>query len=102
MHISLVRCVLGVFDRGKPLPVGGTLEQADGTSWMAFYCVTMLNMALELARTDSSYEDIASKFFEHFVQIADTMNGKSERGGHGIVPSQSLVFLFQLKFTVAN
>lgn len=72
---------IGVFDRGKPLPVGGKLEQADGTSWMAFYCVTMLEMALELARTDSSYEDIASKFFEHFVEIADTMNDvKTGRG----------------------
>ena len=50
------------------------LEQADGTAWMAFYCVTMLSMALELAQDDSAYEDIASKFFEHFVAIADAMN----------------------------
>eukprot|EP00048_Salpingoeca_helianthica_P012878 m.189722 g.189722 ORF g.189722 m.189722 type:complete len:1040 (+) comp15433_c0_seq4:243-3362(+) len=72
---------IGVFDRGKPLPVGGTLEQADGTSWMAFYCVTMLDMALELARTDSAYEDIASKFFEHFVEIVDTMNDSKHGRG---------------------
>ena len=50
------------------------LEQADGTAWMAFYCATMLSMALELAREDPAYEDVASKFFEHFVAIADAMN----------------------------
>ena len=76
---------IGVFDRSKPLPTGGTLEQADGTAWMAFYCGTMLSMALELAEGDPSYEDIASKFFEHFVSIADAMNtfggtGPPERG----------------------
>lgn len=65
---------IGVFDRSKPLPDGGHLEQADGTAWMAFYCTTMLAMALELASHDSSYEDVASKFFEHFVDIADAMN----------------------------
>ena len=65
---------IGVFDRSKPLPAGGQLEQADGTAWMAFYCGTMLSMALELAEEDPSYEDIASKFFEHFVAIADAMN----------------------------
>ncbi len=65
---------IGVFDRSKPVPGGGTLQQADGTSWMAFYCATMLSMALELARQDPSYEDVASKFFEHFVAIADAIN----------------------------
>ncbi len=65
---------IGMFDRSKPLPGGGQLEQADGTAWMAFYCGTMLSMALELAEEDPSYEDIASKFFEHFVSIADAMN----------------------------
>jgi hypothetical protein len=65
---------IGVFDRSKPLPSGQFLEQADGTAWMAFYCGTMLSMALELAEKDPSYEDIASKFFEHFVAIADAMN----------------------------
>jgi hypothetical protein len=65
---------IGIFDRSKPLPTGGHLEQADGTAWMAFYCATMLAMALELAVEDPSYEDIASKFFEHFVAIADAMN----------------------------
>ena len=65
---------IGVFDRSKPLPTGGHLEQADGTAWMAFYCATMLAMSLELAAGDPAYEDIASKFFEHFVAIADAMN----------------------------
>ncbi len=65
---------IGIFDRSKPLPDGSTLEQADGTAWMAFYCVTMLSMSLELAKTRPAYEDIASKFFEHFVAIAEAMN----------------------------
>ena len=65
---------IGVFDRSQPLPTGGHLEQADGTAWMAFYCATMLSMALELASDDPAYEDMASKFFEHFVAIADAMN----------------------------
>jgi hypothetical protein len=65
---------IGVFDRSKPLPTGGQIEQADGTAWMAFYCATMLSMALELAAHDASYEDIASKFFEHFVSITEAMN----------------------------
>ena len=72
---------IGVFDRSKPLPTGGQLEQADGTAWMAFYCSTMLAMALELAEEDPVYEDIASKFFEHFVAIADAMN---HLGGTGL------------------
>jgi hypothetical protein len=65
---------IGVFDRSHPLPTGGHLEQADGTAWMAFYCATMLSMALELAREDAVYEDMASKFFEHFVAIVDAVN----------------------------
>src|SRR5207245_2267416 len=64
---------IGVFDRSKPLPTGGTLEQADATAWMAFYCTTLLSMALELASEDPVYEDVASKFFEHFVAITDAM-----------------------------
>jgi hypothetical protein len=72
---------IGVFDRSKPLPTGGHLEQADGTAWMAFYCGTMLSMALELAREDPTYEDVASKFFEHFVAIVDAMNSL---GGTGL------------------
>jgi hypothetical protein len=72
---------IGVFDRSQALPTGGHLEQADGTAWMAFYCATMLSMALELASEDPAYEDVASKFFEHFVAIADAMN---RLGGHGL------------------
>jgi hypothetical protein len=72
---------IGVFDRSKPLPTGGHLQQADGTAWMAFYATTMLAMAIELAIHDSTYEDIASKFFEHFVSIADAMN---RLGGTGL------------------
>ncbi len=65
---------IGVFDRSAPLPTGGHLEQADGTAWIAFYCGTMLAMALELAKSRPAYEDIASKFFEHFIHIADAIN----------------------------
>ncbi|MBL8851460.1 MAG: glucosidase [Planctomycetaceae bacterium] len=72
---------IGVFDRSRPLPDGGHLEQADGTAWMAFYCTTMLSIALELAHGDPAYEDVASKFFEHFVAIADAMNCL---GGNGL------------------
>ncbi len=72
---------IGVFDRSRPLPKGGQLEQADGTAWMAFYCCTMLAIALELASEDPTYEDVASKFFEHFVAIADAMN---TLGGTGL------------------
>ncbi|EGO25801.1 hypothetical protein SERLADRAFT_448724 [Serpula lacrymans var. lacrymans S7.9] len=64
---------IGVFNRSEPLPTGGTLRQADGTAWMAFYCLNMLNIALELAKNNPVYEDIASKFFEHFIFIADAM-----------------------------
>jgi hypothetical protein len=71
---------IGVFDRSKPLPTGGHLEQADGTAWMAFYCATLLSMALELARFEPSYEDMASKFFEHFVHITDAMNALGTDG----------------------
>ncbi len=72
---------IGLFDRSKPLPNGQALQQADGTAWMAFYCGTMLSMALELAQTKPAYEDIASKFFEHFVDIVDAMNSL---GGNGL------------------
>jgi hypothetical protein len=76
---------IGVFDRSQPLPTGGYLQQADGTAWMAFYSLTMLAMALELAvegdRVHTGYEDMASKFFEHFVQICDAMNAL---GGSGL------------------
>ena len=65
---------IGVFDRSSELPTGGQLEQADGTSWMGMYCLGMLKIALELAIDRPPYEDTASKFFEHFLYIADAMN----------------------------
>lgn len=71
---------IGLFDRSKPLPEGYSLAQADGTAWMAFYCGTMLSMALELAQDRPAYEDIASKFFEHFIQIVDAMNTLGHTG----------------------
>ena len=65
---------IGVFDRSQPLPDGGRMEQSDSTSWMGMYCLNMLEMALELARDNPTYEDVASKFFEHFVHISHAMN----------------------------
>lgn len=65
---------IGLFDRGQPLPGGGHLEQSDGTSWMAMYSLNLLTIALELAREDPAYEDVASKFWEHFIYIANAMN----------------------------
>jgi len=90
---------IGVFDRSKPLPTGGHLEQADGTAWMAFYCSTMLSMALELASEDPAYEDVASKFFEHFVAIADAMNNF---GGHGLWDEEDGFYYDQLHAGGAN
>ena len=69
---------IGIFDRNKPLTPGLTLEQSDGTSWMAFFCLQMLTVALELAMNDDTYEDVASKFFEHFLTIAKAMNSMGE------------------------
>jgi hypothetical protein len=68
---------IGLFNRSDPLPTGGVLEQADSTGWMAFYCLCMLNIALELAKHRRIYEDIASKFFEHFMLISDAMQYRS-------------------------
>lgn len=72
---------IGVFDRSEGLPFGATLEQADGTGWMAFYCTTMMAMAIELAEEDKAYEDLASKFFEHFVTITLAINGHGRHNG---------------------
>lgn len=65
---------IGVFDRSSPLPTGGNLEQADGTAWMAFYCQMMLQIALELAVDDDVYEELACKFYEHFLWIVSAMD----------------------------
>lgn len=72
---------IGVFDRSEGLPSNAELEQADGTAWMAFYCATMLEISIELAVEQPEYEGVASKFFEHFVEIADAMN---TLGGTGL------------------
>ncbi|HUJ10076.1 MAG TPA: glucosidase [Verrucomicrobiae bacterium] len=85
---------IGVFDRSQPLPNGGQLEQADGTAWMAFFCNTMLSMALELARDNPATEDMASKFFEHFVAIADAINTV---GGSGLWDETDGFYYDQLK-----
>ena len=85
---------IGVFDRSRPLPTGGYLQQADGTAWMGFYCLTMLSMALELAQTRPAYEDMASKFFEHFVAICDSINSL---GGTGLWDEDDGFYYDQLR-----
>jgi len=67
---------IGLFDRSKPLPVPGVLEQSDGTAWMAMYCLNLLGMALQLASHDPVYEDVATKFFEHFTYIAHALESQ--------------------------
>ena len=73
---------IGVFNRGGDLPTGGKLSQSDGTSWMAMYCLDLLTIALELATDNEVYEDVASKFFEHFLYIVDAMNHIGTEGSH--------------------
>ena len=70
---------IGVFDRSAPMPAGGRLNQADGTSWMAMFSLNMLDMALEIAPMDTAYEDMAYKFYEHFIYISAALN----KIGHG-------------------
>ena len=71
---------IGVFDRSAPLPAGGHIEQSDGTSWMGMFCLNMLTISLELAVHNPAYEDIALKFFEHFLFIAEAMNNIAGEG----------------------
>jgi hypothetical protein len=71
---------IGVFDRSAPLPTGGQIEQSDATAWMGMYCLNMLAIALELAREDRVYEDVAIKFFEHFMYVAGAMNNIAGSG----------------------
>jgi hypothetical protein len=80
---------VGLFDRSAPLPGGGWLEQSDATSWMAMYCLNMLAIALELAHHDRTYEDVATKFFEHFLAIA---HSATNRGG--IIPGEEEMSLW--------
>lgn len=84
---------IGVFDRSHALPGGGHLHQADGTAWMAYYCLSMLSMALELATVNPAYEDIASKFFEHYVNITDAINSL---GGTGLWDEEDGFYYDQL------
>ena len=72
---------IGVFDRSAPLPTGSSLEQSDATSWMAMYSLNMLAIATELAKENHAYEDVASKFWEHFLNIAHAMSGGRTHGG---------------------
>ena len=69
---------IGVFDRSAPLPTGGHIAQSDGTSWMAMYALNLLAIAMELAKEDAAYEDVASKFWEHFLHIARAMNNRGD------------------------
>jgi hypothetical protein len=71
---------IGVFDRSAPLPTGGYIEQSDGTSWMAMYTLNLLAIALELAKEEKCYEDVASKFWEHFIYIAHAMSHRGHEG----------------------
>jgi hypothetical protein len=71
---------IGVFDRSRPLPTGGSICQSDGTSWMAMYSLNLMRIALELARHNHVYEDVATKFFEHFLYIAEAMTNFGDQG----------------------
>ena len=84
---------IGVFDRSRPLPGGGRLNQADGTAWMALYCLTMLAISLELALERPVYEDMASKFFEHYLSICDSINSL---GGTGLWDEEDGFYYDQL------
>jgi hypothetical protein len=88
---------IGIFDRGAPLPTGGYMEQSDGTSWMAMYTLNLLSIALELAGADPAYEDVASKFWEHFIYIAHAMNHRG-KDGMGLWDEMDGFFYDVLKF----
>ena len=88
---------ISAFDRTSGLPAGGQLEQADGTSWMAMYCLNLLGIALELAKEDDVYEDIATKFFEHFVYIGAAVNHMGGRQD-GLWDDQDGYYYDVLKF----
>ena len=75
---------IGLFDLREPLPFGGQLDQSDGTAWVAAYALTMMRIALELGTQNPTYEDLANKFFEHFLDIAQAMNGAGEPGNDGL------------------
>ena len=80
---------IAIFDRSHPLPTGGTIDQSDGTAWMAMFTLNMMRIALELAIEDDAYEDMATKFFEHFLYIAEAM---TKAGGIGLWDEQDQFF----------
>ena len=88
---------IGVFDRSAPLPTGGHINQADGTAWMAMYSLNLMRIALELARHNNVYEDVATKFFEHFLHIVEAMNNIGE-GGIGLWDEQDEFYYDVLHF----
>jgi hypothetical protein len=92
---------IGVFDRSAPLPTGGYIEQSDGTSWMAMYTLNLLAIALELAKDEPCYEDVASKFWEHFVYIAHAM-GHRGHDGMGLWNEEDGFFYDVLKLPDGN
>ena len=89
---------IGVFDRSKPLPTGGTMQQSDGTSWMAMYSLNLLAMAMELAHENPAYEDLASKFWEHFIYIAHAMGHQGKDEGLDLWDDQDGFFYDCLRF----
>ena len=80
---------IAIFDRSEPLPTGGVINQADGTAWMAMFALNMMRIALELALADDAYQDMATKFFEHFLYIAEAM---TSTGGIGLWDQQDQFF----------
>ena len=86
---------IGVFDRSAPLPTGGHINQADGTAWMAMYCLNLMRIALELALHNRVYEDVATKFFEHFLHIAEAMSD-FDGHGHGLWDTEDEFYYDQL------
>jgi hypothetical protein len=89
---------IGIFDRNQALPDGSIMEQSDGTSWMAMYCLKMMRISLELAEEDAVYEDMATKFFEHFMYIAGAMASMGETAT-GLWDEEDEFFYDQLKFS---
>ncbi len=92
---------IGVFDRSAPLPTGGYIEQSDGTSWMAMYTLNLLAIALELSKEDPAYEDVASKFWEHFIYIAHAMSHRG-RDGMGLWNEEDGFFYDVLRLPDGN
>jgi hypothetical protein len=88
---------IGAFDRTSGLPAGGILEQADGTSWMAMYCLNMLMISIELGQSNPTYQDLATKFFEHFVYIGAAVNRAGDAHG-GLWHEEEGFYFDALKF----